>query len=152
MEGHLWGSFFIALCLLAQIQSGARGEGIVVARKITIPEGQEYVDLPAFSISSDKVRTGIGYGIYFESWSSKFYLCRIHLNQKTDRIAKGTLIVFDGTHEIEKTVHGTFAHKFFVKEPKEIGYISCGAYVNHYRSLMGENAKLVGRSFPEDYR
>jgi len=142
----------VVLILFLSFMPRAVAEGVYLAKEVVVPEGQDHVDLPPFSLESPKIRTRIGYGIYFESWSSKSYLCRIHLNQGIEKLEKGTVIVFDGRYEVEKTVHGMYAHKFFVKEPKEIEYICCGAYLEFFRSLLGGNAIRTGKVFLEDYR
>ena len=127
-------------------------DSVVLNKELVVPANQDYIDLPVLSISSDKIENRIGYGIHIDSWSNKFYLCRIHLNQNIRKIKKNTLIVLSGEYEIEKTSSGIFAHKFFVKEPKEIEYIACGTYVEYYRSLMGEKERLVSRTFPENFK
>ena len=146
---------FILCCLILCLPVSVFGESdsyITLKKDLVVPINQDYIDLPVISIDSEKVESRIGYGIYFESWLSKSYVCRIHLNKNIDRIKKDTIIVLNGNYEIEKTSSGMFAHKFFVKEPEEISYIACGVYVSHYRSLLGEKVRLISRTFPDDFK
>lgn len=138
--------------LFVPLMSSASAEGLVLAESVSVPYGMDYVDMPVVSAEEPKTRIGIGYGIYFESWQVGRYVCRIHLAGRTRELKKGTIIVLDGRQEKERTKHGMYAHKFFVKEPKEVEYICCGVYVDHYRSLMGEKVHIVARTFPEDFR
>ena len=140
----------IAFFILSNVSFGE--DTILLNKELIVPLNQDYVDLPVLSISSEKVENRIGYGIHIDSWFKKFYLCRIHLNQSVRKIEKNTLIVLSGEYEVEKTSSGLFAHKFFVKEPREIEYIACGSYIDYYRSLMGENERLVARTFPENFK
>lgn len=140
---------FLILCVPIPVL----GENYISLKKdLVVTVDQDYIDLPVISIDSEKIESRIGYGIYFESWSSKSYVCRIHLNRNIDKIKKDTVIVLNGKYEIEKTSSGMFAHKFFVKEPKEISYIACGVYVDYYRSLLGEKVRLISRTFPDDFK
>jgi len=146
-------SFLLIFLLLTNISFAE--DYVLLNIDVEIDADQEYVDLPVISKQSEKTENHIGYGIHLDEWNVKKYITRIHFKEKLKSdsiIKKNTLIVLNGEYEVEKTIDGTFAHKFFVKEPKEIEYIACGVYIDYYRDLLGEKIRLVGRSFPENYR
>jgi hypothetical protein len=144
---------FIFLFLLTNILFAE--DCLLLNVDVNISANQEFVDLPVISKQSEKRENHIGYGIHIDDWTVTNYITRIHFKEKLKNnsiIKKNTLVVLTGEYEVEKTVHGTFAHKFFVKEPKEIEYVACGVYIDYYRDLLGEKVRLVGRSFPENYK
>jgi hypothetical protein len=139
--------YLIILFLLSNVSFGENSIAINV--DLNAPTNQEYVDLPVISTQSQRIKSHIGYGIYLEDWTIRNYVSRVHFNNNGVSIKKNTIIVLSGKYEIEKTSNGMIAHKFFVKEPKEIEYIACGVYVDQYRSLLGVKDQLISRTFPE---
>lgn len=111
----------------------------------------DYADMPTISVSSDVQKKFIGYGIYTEHWTVTNYVCRIHFNKPAVIKAK-TKIKLTGEVEIEKLSSGMVCYRYFVSEPPEIDSICCGRYVDYYTNLLGTEAKLVKREFPENLK
>jgi hypothetical protein len=135
--------YIILFIIFAEISFG----GEITLNKKVSPV-QDYFDFPLISIQGPKNEQHIGYGIHIDTWTVKNYMCRMHFNELI-KLEPGTKIVLSDEFQIEKLSSGLTAYKFFVVHPKEISYICCGVYIDHYRSLMGENTRLIFREFPE---